>query len=107
LHPQLPVHIERLVGLDLHLPDPFTGCHTIINRRLELIAPRTSPAVSVAVVVAAQEIALGLGALLGGERDIDGLEEVFLKRRVQADNSLNVLLDILGVEAPQEVAGRC
>lgn len=107
LHPQLPIHIKCFVGLDLHLPDPLARRHTVFNRRLELIAPRTPPAVSVAVVVAAQEVALGLRALLCSKRDIDGFEQVLFERGVQTDNSLDVLLDVLRVEAPKEVTGRC
>ena len=72
VHLQLSVHIERLIRLNLHLPDPLTGCHAIFNRRLELVAPRTPPAITIAVVVAAEEVALGLRAFLGSERDIDG-----------------------------------
>lgn len=107
VHLQLSVHIERLIRLNLHLPDPLTGCHAIFNRRLELVAPRTPPAITIAVVVAAQEVALGLRALLGGEWNIDGFEQIFLQLRVQADYVVDVLLDILGVEAPKEVAGPC
>jgi hypothetical protein len=107
MHLQLSVYVKSLVRLDLHLPDPLTGRHTIVNRRFELIAPRTPPTVSVAVVVAAQEVALGLRAFLGGERDIDRFKEVLFERRVQADNSFDVLLDVLGIEASEEVAGRC
>lgn len=107
VHPQLPVYVKRLVRLDLHLPNPLTRCHTLINGRLELIAPRTPPAVSIAVVIAAQEIALGLRALLDGERDINGFEEVFFELGVQADNVVDILLDVLGVQTAEEVAGPC
>lgn len=69
---QLPVHVKGLVRLDLHLTDTITRRDTLLNGRLELIAPGTSPAVPVAVVVAAEEVALGLRAFLGSERDIDG-----------------------------------
>lgn len=81
-HLQFSVHVERLVRLDLHLPDPLAWRHSILNRRLELVAPWAPPAVTIAVVVAAQEIALRLRALLRGERDIDGFEEVFFERGV-------------------------
>ena len=107
MHPQLSVYVERLVRLDLHLPDPLTWRHTIIDWRLELVTPWTPPAITIAVVVAAQEITLRLRALLRGERDIDGFEEVLFQLGVQADNVFNVLLDILGIEAPKEVAGPC
>lgn len=107
MHLQLSVHVECLIGLDFHLPYPITGRHTLVNWRLELIAPRTPPAIAIAVVVAAQEIALRLGALLDAERDVDGFEEVFFECRVQADNVVDILLDVLGVEAAEEVAGGC
>ena len=104
---QLSVHIKRLVRLDLHLPYAVAWQHALLNGRLELIAPWTPPAVAVAVVVAAQEVALGLRALLCSKRDIDGFEQVLFERGVQTDNSLDVLLDVLRVEAPKEVTGRC
>ena len=107
VHLQLSVHIERLIRLDLHLPDPFAGHYAILNWRLELVAPRTPPAITITVVVAAEEVALGLRAFLGSERDIDGFEQIFFQLRVQADYVVDVLLDILGVEAPKEVAGPC
>lgn len=97
MHLQLTVYIEGLVRLDLHLPDPLTWRHTLINWWLELVTPWTSPAVSIAVVVAAQEIALCLRAFLHAERDIDGFEEIFFQRGVQADNVVDILLDILWV----------
>ena len=71
LHPQLPIYVERLIRLNLHLPDSLTRCNTLINWRFELIAPRTPPAIPVTVVVAAQEITLRFGALLDAQRDID------------------------------------
>ena len=107
VHLQLSVHIERLIRLDLHLPDPFAGRYAILNWRLELVAPRTPPAVSIAVVIAAQEIALGLRALLDGERNINGFEKVFFELGVQADNVIDILLDVLGVQTAEEVAGPC
>lgn len=105
MHPQFSIHIKSLICLDLHLPDPFTWRYTILDRRLELVAPWTPPAIAIAVVVAAQKVALRLGALLGGERNINRFEEIFFELRVQADDMVDVLLDILGVEAPEEVAG--
>jgi hypothetical protein len=57
---QLPVDIKRLIGFDLHLADTITRRDSLIDGRFELVAPRTPPAVAVAVVVAAQEVALRL-----------------------------------------------
>lgn len=107
LHAQLTVDVECLVRLDLHLPNPLTRRHTLLDWWLKLVAPRTPPAVTIAVVVAAQEVALRLRALLDGEWDIDGFKKIFFERRVQAYNVVDVLLDILGVEAPEEVAACC
>jgi hypothetical protein len=107
MHLQLSIHIERLIRFDLHLPDPLARRHTIFDRRLELVAPWTPPAITIAVVIAAQEVALGLRAFLGSERNIDGFEQIFFQLRVQADYVVDVLLDILGIEAPKEVAGPC
>ena len=60
MHSQLPVHIKSLVGFDLHLTDAITGRDAFVDGRLKLVAPRTPPAVAVAVVVAAQKVALRL-----------------------------------------------
>ena len=101
---QLPVHVKSLICLDLHLTDTITRRDTFLNGRLELVAPRTSPAVAVAVVVAAQEVALRLGAFLHGKRDVDGFEQVFLERGVELNNVVDIALDVLGVQSAQEVA---
>jgi hypothetical protein len=106
VHSQLPVHVKSLVRLDLHLPDAVARGHALVNRRLEFVAPRTPPAVAIAIVVAAQEVALRLGALLDCERDVDGLEEVFLQRGVELDNVVDVALDVFGVQPPQQIAIR-
>jgi hypothetical protein len=82
MNSQLSVYIKSLIRLDLHLTDPVARRHTLFNCRLELVAPWTPPAVAVAVVVAAQEVALCFGASLHGKRYIDGFEEVFFQRWV-------------------------
>ena len=105
MYSQLPVYVESLVRLDLHLTDTIARRHALVDGRLELVAPRTPPAIAIAVVVAAQEIALGLGAFLNGKRDVDGFEQVLLERRVQRDNVVDIALDVLGVQSPQEIAG--
>jgi hypothetical protein len=94
---QLSVNVKRLIRLDLHLPYTVAGCDTLLNRWFEFIAPRTAPAVSIAVVVATKEVALSFRALLNCERDIDGFEQVFFERGVQGYNVVDVALDILGV----------
>jgi hypothetical protein len=101
---QLPVHIKSLIRLDLHLADTITGRDTFFNGRLELVAPRTPVAVAVAVVVAAQEVALRLGAFLHGQRDVDGFEEVFFERGVERNDVVDIALDVLGVQSAEEVA---
>jgi hypothetical protein len=105
VYSQLPVHVESLVRLDLHLTDTIARRHALVDGWLEFVAPRTPPAVAIAVVVAAQEVALGLGAFLDGKRDIDGFEQVLLERRVQRNNMVDIALDVLGVQSPQEIAG--
>jgi hypothetical protein len=106
VHSQLSVHIKRLVRLDLHLPYAITRRDALLNRRLELVAPRTPPAISIAVIIAAQKVALRLCAFLDGERDVNRLEQVFLERGVEGYDVVDVALDVLGVEPAQEVAGR-
>jgi len=102
---QLSIDVECLIGLDLHLAHALAGRDALVNRRLKLVAPRAAPTVAVAVVVAAQEVALRLGALLHRERNVDGFEQVFFERGVQRDNGGDIALDVRGVEAPQEVPG--
>jgi hypothetical protein len=102
---QLPIYVKSLVRLDLHLPYAVARCDALLNGRLELVAPWTPPAVAIAVVVAAEEVALGLGTLLHRERNVDRLEQVFFERRVERYDVVNVALYIFGVEAAEEVAG--
>lgn len=73
---QLPVDVKSLVGLEFHLPHTLAGhdALAILQRRLELVAPRTPPAVTIAVVVAAQEVPLRLAAALNGKGNVNGLE---------------------------------
>lgn len=107
-HSQLPVDVKSLVGLELHLPHALAGhdALAVLQRRLELVAPRTPPAVAIAIVVAAQEVALGLAAALHGERHVDGLEQVFGERGGELAEAVDVLGRVLGVEAAEEVPGR-
>jgi hypothetical protein len=102
---QLPVDVEGLVCLDLHLAYAIAGRDAFFNRRLEVVAPRTPVAVAVAVVVAAQEVAPRLGAFLHGKRDVDRFEEVFFERGVELNDVVDIALDVLGVQSAEEVAG--
>jgi hypothetical protein len=105
VYSQLPIHVESLVRLDLHLTDTIARRDALVDGGLELVAPRTPPAVAIAVVVAAQEVALGLGAFLDGKGNIDGFEQILLESRVQRDNVVDIALDVLGVQPAQEIAG--
>lgn len=98
-HSQLPIHIKRLIRLNLHLPNAITrrDALALVYRRLKLVAPRTAPAVSIPIVVAAQKVALRFRALLHGEGYIDGFEEVFCEVGVEIDEVVDVVLDVLGV----------
>jgi hypothetical protein len=102
---QLAVHVKRLVCLDFHLSDTVAGRHAFVYGGLEFVTPRAAPAVAIAVVVAAQKVALRLAALLDRERYVDGLEQVLFERGVEGDDVVDVVLDVLGVEPPQQVAG--
>jgi hypothetical protein len=106
-HSQLAVYVKSLVGLDLHLAYAFARRYALLDGRLEVVAPGTPPAVAIAVVVAAQEVALRRRAALHRQGDVDGFEELLLQRGVELDDVVDVLLDILGVQPPQKVAGTC
>ena len=60
LNSQLSVDIESFIGLDFHLPYAVARGHALsfVNGRLEFIAPRAPPAVTIAVIVAAKEVSL-------------------------------------------------
>lgn len=105
---QVPVDVKGVIGLELHLPDALAGhdALAVLERRLELVAPRTPPAVPIAVVVAAEEVSLRLAAALHGERHIDGLEQLFGEGRGELAEAVDVLGRVLGVEAAEEVPGR-
>lgn len=76
---QLPIYLDGLPHDDLHLPDPLTGFHPIFFLTIsaarsvifELIAPRTPPAIAIAVVIAKQIITTSLLAAADFERLID------------------------------------
>lgn len=103
---QLPVYIKGLIRLDLHLAYALAGGHALVDGRLEVVAPRAPPAVAIAIVVATKEIPLGLRALVDREGYVDGFEQVLFQRWVQFDDVVDVLLDMLGVQPPEQVAAR-
>lgn len=105
---QFPIHIKRLVRLDFHLPHSLARHHALAirDRRLEFVAPRTAPAVSVAIVVAAEEVSLGLPAFFDGEGDVDGLEEVLGERGRELAEQVDVLGRVFGVQTAEEISGR-
>jgi len=74
---QFPVDIKTLAHAHLHLPHPIAGVLCILDWWIELVAPRTAVAVSVAVVVAEQIVAAGLFAAPYFERLVYGCEEFF------------------------------
>lgn len=121
---QVPVHIEGLVGLDLHLADPLAGDGALtravitgtargrghaaraalVERRVEFVAPWRAIAVAVAVVVAEEEVAARLGAAADAERLVDRGEEVLRQVWGEGDDGVEVIGSVLGVEATEEVA---
>jgi hypothetical protein len=117
---QLPIHIERLVRANLHLPHPLTrhralACTlvtprtdtaqpTLIERRVELVRPRAAVAVAVTVVVAYEVVAAGLLAAADLEGLVDGGEEVFGEVGGELDEAVEMGGCVFGVESAEEVA---
>jgi hypothetical protein len=121
---QIPIHIKRLIRLNLHLAHPLPGdgplpsalvtaprAHTadagLVQRRVELVAPGRAVAVAVAVVVAQQVVAPRLLAAADGEGLVDGGQEVFGQVGRERDDVVEVLRGVFWVEAAEEVAGAC
>lgn len=117
---QLPVNIEGLVRLDLHLPDPLTRdrpftralistgtgtAHAPIHGRIKLVAPWASVAIPVAVVVAQEVLAPRVLAALDGQGLVDRGEEIFGQVRREGDDGVEVGSGLFGVEAAEEVPG--
>lgn len=103
---QLSVDVECLVCFNLHLSYAVTRCDplALLYRGFKFIAPRAPPAITISVIVTAQKVTLRPGALFDGERNINGFKEVFSEVGVQAYKVVDVLLDILRVQAAEEVA---
>ena len=79
---QFPINVYPLPHAHLHLADALAGLDApvpiiLLDRRLELVAPRAAPAVPVAVVVAQQVVPARLLAPSHLERLVDGAQEVF------------------------------
>jgi hypothetical protein len=120
---QIPVHIKRLIRLDLHLADPLPGdgalpgalvtaprTHTtdagLVQRRVELVAPGRAVAVAIAVVVAQQVVAPRLLAAAHGQRLVDRREQVLGQVGGERDDVVEVLRGVFWVEPAEEVAAR-
>ncbi len=118
---QIPVHIKRLIRLDLHAAHPLAGHRALagalvaptradtagrrlVQRRVELVAPGRAVAVAVAVVVAEQVVAARLLAAADCEGLVDRREEVFGQVGGQGDYVGEVGRGVFGVEAAEEVA---
>lgn len=119
---QVPVDIKRLVGFHLHFAHalardgafpgalitaacPDAAGAGLVQRRVELVAPRRAVTVAVAVVVAQQVVAPRLLAAADSQRLVDGREQVFGQIGGERDDVVEVLRRVFGVEPPQEVAG--
>lgn len=117
---QLAVDVERLVGLDLHLAHPLAGDSALartftaacthpagtalVQRGVELVAPRRAVRVAVAVVVTEEVVTARLLAALDREGLVDGREEVFGEVWGEGDEGVEVVRGVFGVEATEEVA---
>jgi hypothetical protein len=119
---QIPVDVKGLVGLDLHLAHALAGHGALpgaliaaagpdaagaglVQRRVELVAPRRAVAVAVAVVVAQQVVAPRLLAAADRERLVDRREQVLGQVGRERDDVVEVLGRVFWVEPPEEVAG--
>lgn len=75
---QLAVDIKGFVCADFQAADTFGAHLSIVNGRVELVAPGAAETVAIAVVVAEQVITAGLPAATDCERLIYGGEQFFL-----------------------------
>ena len=79
-HSQLAINIHAFPHPDFQPPHAFTRLDTpflVINWRFKFIAPRTPPAISIAVIIAKQIVAAGFFAAAHFERLVDRGEKVF------------------------------
>jgi hypothetical protein len=76
---QIAIDINSFICLDFHPSDPLAGhdTFTVVQRRLELIAPRTPIAIAIPIVIATQKLAFGFATFLHSEGNIDGFQELF------------------------------
>ena len=77
IHIQFPINIKSLISPNLHPPHPLRADFRVLDRRVELVAPRAAVAVTVAVVVAQQVVAPRLLAPADFERLVYRGEELF------------------------------
>ena len=80
VHSQFPVNVHSLAHADLHFSHPLTWFGTFVpiaQLGVEFIAPWTSPAVAVSIVVTQEVISACFLTLSYLERLIDRREEVF------------------------------
>jgi hypothetical protein len=74
VHSQLAVDVKGFVCADFEAADALGTHFSIVNGRVELVAPGAAVAVAIAVVVAEQVIAAGLSATTDCEGLIYGSE---------------------------------
>jgi len=77
LHSQLAVNIKGLVCADFEAADALGTHLSIVDGRVEFVAPGAAVAVAIAVVVAEQVVAASLFAAADLERLVYGSEEFF------------------------------
>jgi hypothetical protein len=104
---QFSIYVKSLISPDLHPPHPLTRTHSIFERWFEFVAPRTPPAVAVAIVVAAQELAATAAIFLHGEGHVDGFEELFAERGGYFAEELDIVGCFGGGKPAQEVPRCC
>jgi hypothetical protein len=106
-YPQFPINVKSLVGSNFHPSHALAWTDAILERRFELIAPRTPPTVAVAVVVAAQKFATTAAVLFDGEWYIDGFKELFAQFGRKFAQQLNVVSGFRGGKPAEEVPKIC
>lgn len=100
---QLPIDVERLVRCDLQFPHPLARDGSIFEWWIELVAPRRSVAVPIAVVVTEKVIAVGLRTATDLERLVNRSKEIFCQVWNDGSNGMQVLLCVAGREAAEEI----
>lgn len=93
---QLSIYIKPFVCSFLKLPHTLTRHGAIVDRRVELIAPRRAVAVAVSVVVTKEIISPGFLASADLEGLIDGRKEVFGQIRNECGDAIEVQGSVAG-----------